>query len=274
MNRQVPETIAIVGNGRVAHHMRHYFDAVGQPYTHWFRSSSGTASHPTSHPRANQSRLAAFKHKLKKLIKPSHRPDLAATVAKASVVLLLINDDQIIPFLESHPELNDKTCVHFSGSLYTELALGCHPLMTFGGDFYALEQYRSIPFVVDEGVDFQSLFPLLTNPVATIKPADKVKYHACCVMAGNFSQMLWQAMGKEFADMGLPEQLMAPYLLQNTQNFIDNPAQAATGPFVRGDMQTIEKHLQALQGHQLADIYRAFYHWQKPTVDQQHRSQS
>lgn len=253
MNRQVPEKIAIVGNGKVAHHMIQYFGLVRQPFMHWFRDSKSKQYAASG--RAH-SKLAVFKRKLQSLINPQ---PLSTVLDRADTVLLLIPDDQIENFIRQNPILKRKTCVHFSGSLNTELAQGCHPLMTFGADLYDLATYQAIPFVVDEGVDFRSLFPLLENPIHAIKPEHKALYHAYCVMAGNFSQMLWKTIGQEMEQINLPKDLMSQYLLQNAKNFINNPDQSATGPFVRGDFATIEKHQLALLNHPLAAVYQTFY---------------
>ncbi len=266
MNRQVPEKIAIVGNGKVAHHMIQYFGLVGQPFVHWFRESKANQSVASG--RA-QSKLAAFKRKLQSLIKPQ---SLAAAIERVDTVLLLIPDDQIESFIRQNPVLKGKTCVHFSGSLNTELAIGCHPLMTFGADLYDLESYQSIPFVVDEGVEFKTLFPLFKNPTHGIQANHKALYHAYCVMAGNFSQMLWKTLGHELEQINLPKDLMSQYLLQNTKNFINNPEKSATGPFVRGDFATIEKHQQALRNHPLSAVYQTFYNLhQTPELSNQRR---
>lgn len=272
MNRQVPEMhniepIAIIGNGKMARHMIHYFESVGQPHIQWMRPSQAST---VQFPQVKQSRLARFKKLMTKMV--AHRPalSLAETVAQASTVLILIADDQIEPFIDANPCLRDKCLVHFSGSLYTDKAMGCHPLMTFGAEFYRKEQYQKIPFVVDEGVDFNGIFPQLNNPVHTIKASDKVKYHAMCVMAGNFSQMMWQAINNELRSMDLSADLMSLYLKQNVQNFVDHPERSATGPFVRGDIKTIAKHQAALEGHPLAEIYQAFYQlYQDPTTSNQ-----
>ncbi len=278
MNRQVPDPkgvkplkhkhIAIVGNGRVARHMIQYFELVGQPYKHWFRNSlkSSIAEQP--------SRLARYKHQLKHLFNFHRRDSLSDVVQAVQTVLLLIPDDQIESFIQQNPCLKLKQLVHFSGSLTTVHAAGCHPLMTFGHDLYDLAQYQSIPFVVDQSFDFKQTFPLLNNQVYSIKPEQKVMYHAMCVMAGNFSQLLWQATGEYIKQMGLPADLMHPYLLQNTQNFINDPGKALTGPFVRGDVKTIEQHQQALQAHPLGEIYQSFYHLYHQPIQPIQRSQS
>ncbi len=271
MNRQVPEKIAIVGNGKVAHHMIRYFELVGQPFVHWFRQTK-----PKQHkaPQRAHSKLAAFKQKLQSLIISKAPTSLAKTIAEAGVVLLLIPDDQIESFIRQNPVLQHKTCVHFSGSLNTKMASGCHPLMTFGADLYDLAFYQSIPFVVDEGVDFKSLFHLFENPVHTIKAKHKAAYHAYCVMAGNFSQMLWKIIGEEMEQINLPKDLMSQYLLQNTKNFINNPDGSATGPFVRGDFATIEKHQLALREHKLGAVYQTFSDLHQQPVVANQRIQS
>ncbi len=246
-----------MGNGKVARHMLHYFAAVGQPHIHWFRPATNVPN--TSQPRP--SRLARYRSRLKQLFKPTVAQTLETAVTAASTVLLLLPDDQIKAFVANNPCLHHKRLVHFSGSLVLDGMVGCHPLMTFGPELYGLERYTEIPFVIDEGVDFKSLFPLFDNPVHTIKAADKAKYHALCVMAGNFSQMLWQGVGAEMQAMGLSRELMNQYLQQNTHNFVTDPDNAATGPFIRGDNLTIAKHQKALEDHPLGDIYQAFFNW-------------
>ncbi len=273
MNRQVPETqktkpVAIVGNGKMAKHMIRYFELVGQPYVHWFRqtNSSSTAS------LTNLSRLARFKQKINKIFNPTDG-SLTVCIADVTKVLLLIPDDQIENFIQSNPILQNKTVIHFSGSLFTDKAQGCHPLMTFGDQLYDLATYQSIPFVVDDQVEFSQLFPLFDNTVHSIKPEHKIMYHAMCVMAGNFSQMMWQAIGKEMEQLDLPQDLMSAYLKQNTENFITNPENSATGPFVRGDFNTIKAHQMALLNQPLAGIYQAFYDLNQQQTVRPKRSQ-
>lgn len=266
MNRQVPKTqaiepIAVVGNGKVARHMMHYFVSVGQPYTHWFRQQPAV---DLSASAIKPSKISRLKHGFSQLFNHSHQP-LADSVEQVTKVLLLIDDDQIEQFIRDNPVLKNKTLIHFSGSLHTELALGCHPLMTFGANLYSLEAYQAIPFVVDHGVDFKNLFPLFTNPVHHVKTKHKVTYHAMCVMAGNFTQMLWQAIADELEGMSLPADLMSQYLLQNTVNFINNPHSSATGPMVRGDVLTVAKHQKALTGHPLKGVYQSFFDLHKQT---------
>ena len=220
MNRQVPESkniepIAIIGNGKAARHIMHYFDIVGQPFTHWFRANKSLSHSPFD---KNQSRLSRYKLKLQNIFKSS--TSLESSFSDIQTVLILIPDDQIDSFIAKNPFLKNKMLIHFSGSLNSQYAIGCHPLMTFGEQFYSLEKYQKIPFVVDQGIEFKSIFPLLENPVHEIHSEDKALYHAYCVMAGNFSQMLWKNIQQGLEQLNLPAELMSAYLQQNTENFI------------------------------------------------------
>ena len=231
MNRQVPKKYTIVGDGKVARHFRRYFDLLEIPFNQWHRQQS----------------LQKFQQ----------------FVAQTDVILLLISDDAIARFIENHPFLHNKILVHFSGTLSLDSAFGCHPLMTFGQDLYDLATYQSIPFVCDEAVDFLQLFPQLGNQFFSIASKDKAFYHAMCVMAGNFSQMLMRETAKQLNErLEMPADILFPYLLQNTKNFIANPEHSATGPLQRGDFATINKHLQVLERNPLGNIYKSFLKFQ------------
>ena len=218
----------IIGNGRIARHFLHYFGLLGLPCAQWHRGESVAA--------------------------------LPGRVAAASHVLVLISDRAIDPFVEEHLLTTSALKVHFSGALASSKAYGAHPLMTFNPGVYSLDKYRAIPFVVDaDAPDFGTLLPGLPNPHYTLPKPLKAKYHAMCVLAGNFSCILWQKFFETLeAEFHLPKEAGHPYLRQQMDNLIGNPATALTGPLVRDDRETIAKHLVALEGDPFQAIYRSF----------------
>jgi len=225
--RQVPHYL-IIGNGRVARHFIHYFSLLDISFSHWRR----------------QQPLSLLKELL----------------PAATHVLLLISDQAIEPFVTDNLQGSSAVMVHFSGALVSPLAHGVHPLMTFNAGLYALDKYQSIPFVVDAGAPaFASLLPGLPNPHAALAPALKAKYHALCVLSGNFSCLLWQkffdALGSEFH---LPAETGHAYLRQQTENLLEDYKSAFTGPLARGDHATIQKNLAALEGDPFRRIYQSF----------------
>jgi 2-dehydropantoate 2-reductase len=230
--RQVPmrdvPPFGIVGSGRVALHFHHYFTLLGLPVCTWSRRA------------------------------PDPPPPEA--LASCTTVLLLIQDAAIEPFVEAWPDLRTKRLVHFSGSLVTPKAAGAHPLMTFGPDLYLLEVYRTIPFVLEAGGPaFDAILPGLPNPAFAIPAAERPYYHALCVMAGNFSTILWSKLFEEFqVRLNLPPGAAHPYLAQVAANLMRDPGRALTGPLARGDAHAIAANLAALEGDPFHAVYSAF----------------
>lgn len=230
--RQVPEldttSFGIVGDGRVARHFRHYFNLQGLSVRTWSRRVPG--------------------------------PSPPEALAECHTVLLLIRDEAIVPFIESWPRLREKRLVHCSGSLVTPCAEAAHPLMTFGPALYDLAEYRTIPFVLDAGgTQFSELLPGLPNPSYVIRSADRPYYHALCVMAGNFSTMLWLKLFDELdRHFRIPAAAAHPYLARVAANVAADGHQALTGPLARGDLRAVAANLKSLEGDPYHAVYAAF----------------
>ena len=150
--------------------------------------------------------------------------------------------------------------MHCSGSLTTTVAEAAHPLMTFGVALYDCDVYAAVPFVLDAGgTPFPELLPGLPNPSFTIPATERPYYHALCVMAGNFSILLWLKLFDELQDrFGIPASAAHPYLARTAANIITDGGQAFTGPLARGDTETIATNLQALEGDPFQAVYAAF----------------
>lgn len=226
---QVPASTSflLLGGGRMARHAAHYLRLLELPFETWIRSDGAHA--------------------------------LETSATKASHVLVLVNDRSIESLLKTHPFLSEKTCVHFSGSVTTPLAIGAHPLMTFASEFYSEEEYRRIPFVIERGSKMEEILPGIPNPTFEIDPQDKPLYHALCVMAGNYTVLLWEKVFSEFETrFEVPRTALVPYLERITKNLAESSSSVLTGPLVRGDRETIVKNLNALGSDPYADVYRAF----------------
>jgi predicted short-subunit dehydrogenase-like oxidoreductase (DUF2520 family) len=60
------------------------------------------------------------------------------------------------------------------------------------------------------------------------------------------------------ARYGAPREALADYPRRIVENVLAAGGGALTGPVARGDTETIESHLGALEGTPLAGVYRAF----------------
>jgi hypothetical protein len=224
---QAPQYL-IIGNGRVARHFDHYFSLIDIPVKVWNRQQS----------------IA----------------ELAPLIAQASHILLLISDSAIEEFAKQYLTQSKALKIHFSGSLVSHHVYGAHPLMTFDFCLYALKQYQSMPFVLEENApSFHELLPGLHNPHRRIAIAHKAKYHALCVLSGNFSIMLWQKFMQDLEqEFHLPRSFAHAYLQQICENLIDHPSRALSGPLVRNDWETIERNLKALDNDPFQAVYESF----------------
>ncbi len=227
--RQVP-TYLLIGNGRLARHFQHYFSLLGVSFEAWHR--------------------------------PQEWALLQQKIRASTHILLLISDQAIEPFIDALDPavLKSKTLIHCSGSLSTDKAFSAHPLMTFSHSLYSEAQYRAIPFIIDEAaLPFHQLLPQLPNPHVRLRGELKAKYHALCVLAGNFSTLLWQKLFHDFEkELALPQEMAHPYLHQLVHNWCEDPDNALTGPLVRNDTGTLSKNLEALENDPFHPVYQAF----------------
>jgi 2-dehydropantoate 2-reductase len=218
----------IIGRGRVARHIQYYFSQLNISFQSWHRQES-----------------------VEKLLKQ---------FKESTHILLLINDQAIDFFIEQFLKESEQILIHFSGSLISKYAYGTHPLMTFGETIYSLDVYKSIPFIIDHDCpSFDNLFLDLPNPWFYLNKALKPKYHALCVLSGNFSCMLWQKFFNSLEEeFNLPASVANSYLMQQTTNLLINPELALTGPLVRNDIDTINQNLMSLDKDPFQEVYQSF----------------
>lgn len=232
--RQGPDILkyAIIGDGRLAKHLKEYLRLSGSHYFQWSRQDQ-------------------FKVELELILKQS------------SIVLLAISDSVITEFakdLVEQYQFTDKI-IHFSASTETTYAQCLHPLFSFSHNLETYEVYNSIPFCETTGHEglFQEIFPHLNNPTFQLSLKQRRLYHALLVSSGNFTSLLWKTVEEQFKNkLDLDKNLLKPYQKVIFKNVLSNASQAATGPLVRGDVETVRENLQALDDSPLEKIYLSF----------------
>ncbi len=245
----------LLGNGKLAKHLHHYFHLLDLPHKH-FENARDLDS-----------------------------PDLHRKLEGVNAIWILTSDRAIAEVkqeLESKiaarsDKQNEKqnvqlsspfTWIHSSAATEVEGMITLHPLMTFGAELYSLEQYLQIPFAVmaTSSAHHQLQHYLdLPNPSFAITDDQRALYHAHAVMMSNLPILLWSMTAKNAANtLNLGPETFDPILRQTLQNFIGQREKALTGPIVRGDRATIDKNLTALRSidpegkNALASIYETF----------------
>ncbi|HEV2016993.1 MAG TPA: Rossmann-like and DUF2520 domain-containing protein [Gemmatimonadaceae bacterium] len=142
-----------------------------------------------------------------------------------------------------------------------------HPLVPFSDPEVAAELLRKGWVGIDGENGARSTSRRLAGHIGArtldIPAGKKPAYHAAAVISSNFPVVLASVAGHLLHDIGVPdssayqavESLMSGALANMKQALPDD---ALTGPIVRGDAETVGKHLRALQGHGAAsEVYRA-----------------
>lgn len=169
--------------------------------------------------------------------------------------------------LASDIDLTNKNIAHCSGALASSIFVGREARGAFGYSIHPLfavpsktETYQELhkAFFAIEGdaAHLDEMVRLIEdegNLVQAIDSTEKVRYHAAAVLASNQVIALYQRACNELVRCGFSldnaERALAPLFLGNAEHVAsDGVIASLTGPAERGDMTTIEKHLNCLDG--------------------------
>jgi predicted short-subunit dehydrogenase-like oxidoreductase (DUF2520 family) len=142
-----------------------------------------------------------------------------------------------------------------------------HPLVPFGDPEVSAELLRKGWIGIDGENAAKNASRRLAGHIGArtldIPPGRKPVYHAAAVISSNFPVVLASVAGHLLHDIGVPdssayqavESLMSGALANMKQTLPDD---ALTGPIMRGDAETVGKHMRALERHGASlDVYRA-----------------
>jgi predicted short-subunit dehydrogenase-like oxidoreductase (DUF2520 family) len=168
-----------------------------------------------------------------------------------------------------------RTVLHSSGALgSSELStlrrLGAsvgsvHPMMTFASS--GAHSFSGVPFALEGDRravgQARAIARALGGEVLALRPRDKALYHLWGFMSSPLLLTLLFTAEGVGAVAGIPRRrgrsLLAPMLRQTVENYERHGAAASlTGPLVRGDVETIRKHIRALRRvPQALEVYPA-----------------
>ena len=222
-------TILLIGSGKLSKHLNHWLNL-----------------------NANSS------HKLLTWDRHQDPHAIHRYAAQATHIWLAISDAAIVPFYQKYLAGHDARVVHFSGALHDSRMIAAHPLMSFSEVLYTDDFYPQIYFGLTGCDSLSKALPGFTNPSFTLSAEIKPLYHALCVAAGNFPQMLWNEVHKIASDQKLPQKAFDLYIEKITQNFLTLKDKSITGPIARKDVSTVDQNISALAGTRLQSIYKSF----------------
>ena len=216
---------------------------------------------------AVSSRSQTSARKLAQAVSGCHAFNSNQAVADAAKLIFITTPDDAIASVASEIQWHTgQSVVHCSGALSTDILesakkLGVqvgafHPLQTFASVKQAIENIPGSTFAVEAE---EPLLSILKDMATTLdghwielKANDKVVYHAAAVIACNYLVTLVKLATDLWQSFNVPQSQAAQALLPLIRGTIHNIdtvgiPQCLTGPIARGDIETIKKHLDALQ---------------------------
>ncbi len=192
-----------------------------------------------------------------------------SVVTREADIYLLAVSDIAIEELVQELHLPAKTVVHTAASVSKGVL---EAASTHHGVFYPLQslvktsaRLPDIPVIIDASDEatlqlLEDLGASISTQVVEANDEERIKLHLAAVFCNNFVNHLYTLAEKYCRDEGLDFGLLLP-LIQETSTRVVNvaPAGAQTGPALRRDEATIDRHLQLLQAHpRLKDFYLLF----------------
>ena len=182
---------------------------------------------------------------------------------------LTVRDDQIKKTAESLPKnwLKESTIVHCSGVLAADYL---KQICTHFALFYPLNSFsKEIPFVWDDVPVFidssdkndkEELRVLAEKFGAKpIENDDSIReqLHVAAVMVNNFTNHWFRLAAEYLEEKEIPFKYLLP-LIRTTISKLDyeSPEKAQTGPAIRGDINTIDKHLKMITKMEVLELYK------------------
>lgn len=185
--------------------------------------------------------------------------DIAAIVKDADVYILAIKDDAITE-IATQLSFPGKVVLHCAGAVALDVMAGVSEHLAVIWSLYSIKKNNLpdsdyIPLIVEANTDTarEVALGLAKDMSETVLETDLVQrqmLHLNAVFVNNFTNHLLAIAEKIGEEHQLPFSILQPIIrqtLEQVQRVL--PSESQTGPAVRHDEATIEKHLSLLAGH-------------------------
>ena len=186
--------------------------------------------------------------------------DLADAARGVDILVIATPDDAVAPTAAAVAPEAGTTVLHLSGSLGLDALAphphraALHPLVPLPNAVVGATRLASgVTFAVSGEPVARRMALSLGGRVVEVADADRAAYHAAACIAANHVVALLGQVERVAASAGLDLEAFLPL----TRAAVDDvaalgPRRALTGPAVRGDWDTLSRHLDALPARERA----------------------
>jgi predicted short-subunit dehydrogenase-like oxidoreductase (DUF2520 family) len=184
--------------------------------------------------------------------------DLKNPDCSADLYVMAVSDTAVAT-VASELRLNNKLVVHTAGAVSKDVLSVCSKNY---GVLYPLQSLRSelneqpdIPFLVDGNTEddltlINEFANTISSQVQQANDEQRLRLHVAAVMVSNFTNHLYTLAKAYCLHEHVDFTMLLPLISSVADRLHDyEPAAVQTGPAVRNDEATIQKHLALLQQH-------------------------
>lgn len=196
---------------------------------------------------------------LAKKLKTNFTTGISKVETNADLYITAVSDDIVLQILNSL-DLKDKFIVHTSGFLPMDILRQSSENY---GVFYPLQTFsklrnmdiKTVPICIEaNSVDnlnkLKSIAGQISTNVREINSAQRKKIHLAAVFASNFPNFMYSIADKLLGDSNIDFDILKPLIKETAEKVQDmKPAEAQTGPAVRGDENIMLTHLEMLKDY-------------------------
>lgn len=244
--------VVCIGAGKLAHQLMPVLEEAGCEVIQVFNRSE-----PAGQSLCIKLKSATFTSSLHDIIPDADMYFLAVTDDAVQIVA-----DHLVTTLNT-----SAIVIHCSGVLGIDILpftrkAAFYPLQTFSEDHEV--SWRWIPLIIttaDEDVwqALEAIATAISTSVYRMDDEQKSVLHVAAVFTNNFSNHMLTLAERICLEHELPFEMLKPLILETfSKAILNGPKENQTGPAVRGDQRTIEKHLKLISDHpEMVDIYKA-----------------
>ncbi len=186
----------------------------------------------------------------------------------AEIIIFSVSDDSI-PTLLQKVDFGNRLLIHTAGSVsqnvfeeHSDKYGILYPLQTFSKE--ETVSFKEIPIFTESNTEatlaiIDTIAKRLSTKVYHATSDERLSIHVAAVFACNFTNHLYHIAHDILQDISVDFDAFAPLIRQTAERAIEtgNPIKSQTGPALRQDEGTMQKHLEKLkQNEGLTELYK------------------
>lgn len=182
--------------------------------------------------------------------------DTSATVDMDSDLVIISISDSNLEFILSEFKDNRKPVVHTAGGVSKEV------LQKYSDNYGVLYPVQSlrremkeiprIPFLIDGSSEEMTRFvenfaKTISDEVNRANDEERIRLHLAAVIVCNFTNYMYSIAEDYCKNEKVDFNILKPLIMETAQRVMEHsPSEVQTGPAIRKDIQTMDKHLRLL----------------------------